>query len=201
MKNIFLSIALLSAVAFQAQAQISKGTLQAGGSLNYQTGNSEFSFGGIDIPLAGFGDVSTFGITPRVGYFIQDNLALGGRLAFARASQDGTISATATGFAFAPYARYYWGLSEKFYVFGEALVNFGSINLKVGDNDAGKFGLFQIGVNPGATYFLHEKISVEFLVNMITYSSFKPENTDAQTSLNIGPVFEAIPTFAVLFYF
>jgi outer membrane protein len=202
-KNLFTSAFIFILFALTAQAQnIGKGKWLAGGSLLYQSG-SEFKFGEVDINLGGIGKINSFGFTPRVGYFVNDKIAVGARLSVAFANQgEGLVKASATGFGIAPFGRYYHALNDKLYVFGEALVNVGSISLKVdGVSENQTFSLVQFGINPGLAYFVHEKISLELMVNFFNYSSFKPKNGNADNNIAIGTALENIPTIGIFFYF
>ncbi len=201
--NLVIIFAFFCVLSSHAQ-NVGKGKWLAGGALTYQQG-SEFKFGDQEIDVGGSGKINTFGFTPRVGYFVTDKIAVGSRLAFAFAKQgEGLVKASATGFAIAPFARYYHKLGDKLFVFGEAGFNIGSISLKVdapGFDSSDSFSLTQFGINPGLAYFVHDKISLELMVNFLTYSSFKPKNSDADNNLSVGPSFENIPTIAIVFYF
>lgn len=193
-------------MSFRTQAQVEQGKLLVGGALSYQTGAS-FEFAGQEVETAG-SDLNVFAFAPRVGYAISDNFVVGGRLALAFGTEEQevlgeTIEARSTGFAFAPFGRYYMPLNDKAYFFGEALVNFGSVNLTLDGEDLASFSLFQIGISPGFAYFISEKVSIEFLVNGISYVSFKEEDAEeADDSINIGPNFDRMgPVLAIQFFF
>lgn len=193
-------------VGHESQAQVAKGKWLAGGAVTYQTG-SEFEFAGQKISALG-SDVSAFGIAPRVGYALSDRLVAGGRLGLAFASEEQTVAGQtvkfrANGFAFAPFARYYLPLGNKAYFFGEAAVNVGSIKLSQDGQDLLSFSLFQAGINPGFAFFITDKISIELMVNGISFSSLKQkEASESQDALNLGPNFDQRgPTLGIQFFF
>jgi len=209
--NYFKMLAVLASIFFltighTSQAQVAKGKWLAGGAITYQTG-SEFEFAGQTISALG-SDVSAFGFAPRVGYAVSDRLVVGGRLGLAFASEEQTVAGQTinirgNGFAFAPFGRYYLPLGNKAYFFGEAAVNFGSINLSSEGQDLFSFSLFQVGINPGFAFFITNTISIELMVNGISFSSLKEKDaSEPQDAFNLGPNFDQRgPTLGIQFFF
>ncbi|OJJ23159.1 hypothetical protein BKI52_02050 [marine bacterium AO1-C] len=197
---------LFLTIGHSSHAQVAKGKWLAGGAITYQTG-SEFEFAGQKISALG-SDVSAFGFAPRVSYALSDRLVVGGRLGLAFASEEQTVAGQtvkfrANGFAIAPFARYYLSLGNRAYFFGEAAFNVGSINLNSDGQNLFSFSLFQVGINPGFAFFITDTISIELMVNGISFSSLKEkEASEPQDAFNLGPNFDQRgPTLGIQFFF
>ncbi|MGD1840175.1 MAG: outer membrane beta-barrel protein [Thermonemataceae bacterium] len=206
-KIVFTTFMACLFTSFSLFGQTEQGSFLISGALNFQTGG-EFEFADVEIDLPTGTDLSVFAFTPRVGYFIQDNIAVGLRfgLAFANEEQEtafGDVDFSATGFQVAPFGRYYYGLSDRLFIYGELAVAFGSISASVEDEDFANFNLFQIGLNPGLAYMLSDRIGMELLVNGISFASLKEEDADeADTFLNIGPNLDFnAPALGIFLYF
>ena len=92
-----------------ADAQLEKGHLMIGGDAGFRN----FS------PKGGSETTSLLTISPGVGYFVIDHLALGARISFINISSDGS---TFSSFSVGPFARYFIGDTK---VFGELSYDFG----------------------------------------------------------------------------
>ncbi len=163
-------------------AQTSQGNLMLGG-----TGNIGLQDIGNDN-----GGGSTFGISiaPNVGYFVIDNLAVGGSLGLGFASNDaGNVSV----FSFIPFARYYFNITDsKIKPFATAGAGYSRTksNPDVGTESTASGFVFFIG--PGATYFLNENVGIDailqFTRNSITseFGGFETDINSSDLSLQIG---------------
>lgn len=172
MKKVFLSIALLSAVAFTTQAQTEKGKFIVGGSVGYETEK-----------VKGGKASHEFNIIPSVGYFVSDNIAVGTGIGYATAkgstpSPIGKIDA----FVVAPFGRHYTSLSDNFKFYGQLSVPmaFGTsketdADLKVGDK-TGSSTSIGVEVSPGFAFFPTSKFAIEFGVKGISYNNNKVED-------------------------
>lgn len=206
LKILALLVGMFTLIGQSSQAQVSKGKWLVGGAISYQTG-SEFEFAGQKISALG-SDVSAFAFTPRVGYALSDRLVVGGRLGLAFASEEQnvagqTVKFNANGFAIAPFGRYYLPLGNKAYFFGEAAVNIGSIGLNSDGQRLLSFSLFQVGISPGFAFFITDKISIELMVNGISFSSLKEKDANEPIdAFNLGPNFDQRgPTLGIQFFF
>ncbi|MDD3771320.1 MAG: outer membrane beta-barrel protein, partial [Weeksellaceae bacterium] len=121
---------------------------------------------------------SSFNLSPKVGYFFTDDLAVGVELDLgsSKINDEKTNS-----FGAALFARYYFlELGERFKTYGELGLGFAS--LKQGDAKASGFGA---GLDLGINYFVTETIAINFgLSDVLSFSSFKPKGGDAYTEFN-----------------
>lgn len=141
MKGKFLTLALTllawTATLERAEAQVSRGTILAGGNAGLQIFSRD---GNSDVVLQ---------INPTLGFFVNDALAIGANLNL-------IFTDNLTQFGFGPLARYYFTPN----VFGQA--GFGFTSLKLGNFDAdtslyGNFGL-------GYSIFLNQNVALEPLL-------------------------------------
>ncbi len=165
MKKVLLAVIALTAFAVNAQeAQEGfKGRWFAMGELGYSTQND--------------GNDKTFTVLPAVGTFIAPTTAVG--LAVGYQNVKGDFESDA--FILQPMARQYWGVSDNFFLFGEAAVplNFG----KVAD---AKYSSVGVNLSVGVDYFITNNWSVEAKVGAAGWNSFKPKGGDASNDFNIG---------------
>lgn len=157
----------------KASAQLQQGNLMVGASLadmklGLQSGNTSFSLT----------------IDPKIGYFIQDNIALGAAVELGFATDN---TGTDIRYGVGAFGRYYVGdkrmvLMKHARFFGEANVGINGLNSdpkgSVGATNTNGLG---IGFGPGVAYFLTPNIGLEALLkydltvgfgNSTTYNSF-----------------------------
>ena len=132
MKKFVLTISLACFAICFAQAQISSGKAAFGGSL------------GMD-----FTPTFSMQISPRAGFFITDNLAIGADINFNMVSAGGN---TSTDLGISPNARYYFSLADRVYAFGHVAVGINDITDDV-----------RIGMRayPGVAYFFTDRFAIE----------------------------------------
>ncbi|ADY53219.1 hypothetical protein Pedsa_2677 [Pseudopedobacter saltans DSM 12145] len=181
MKKLILSIAVLSGLAFTTQAQTEKGNVILGGSVGFNTSKAEG---------ASKSDVN-FNIVPSVGYFLNDNFAIGTGVGY---QYDKSVSTKRQNEAFvvAPFGRYYVGLSNQFKFYGQLSVpmEFGTDKSIDNNGDTGaKIGTTtDIGVNlaPGFAFYPTKRIGIELSVKGLGYehTQFKDEATGAKAKNN-----------------
>ncbi|TXE19591.1 porin family protein [Psychroserpens burtonensis] len=134
-------------------------------------------------------ETSGFVISPKVGYFINDDLAIGGRLSYNSFKEElaGTDTQDQTGFGAGVFGRYYFlDLGERFKTFTEFGIGFGSTNDKISDFKTNSFGA---GLDLGINYFVTEKIALSFgLKNVLSFSSSKVDvdGAEAVSQFNLG---------------
>ena len=146
MKKVLFIVALV-AVSFAGTAQTSKSTWMLGGGAGFNSSKPD-----------GASSTSTWNLSPSLGYFVMDNLALGASVSIAD-NGGGTKS------NFGPFVRYYFtSLGKSAKLFGNVGANFGDYT--------------EFGVKAGVAYFLNSSIALE---TALGYS----KNTTAKVS-NIG---------------
>lgn len=205
MKKLFLSIAVLSGIAFTTQAQTEKGKFILGGSASYESVKSD---------AAGANANEGLTILPNIGYFVTDNIAVGTGIGY-NYSNSGVASVNGQKEAFVvnPFGRYYTSLGENFKFFGQVQVPLAFGNIKEvdanGDSGAKTGTTTAIGValSPGFAYYPTKKIGIEFALNGFSYNNLKVEDGNgnkvdalSNNSFAIGTNFFS-PKIGVQFHF
>lgn len=164
MKKITLVIAFIAMSFVGANAQTDKGTLLLGGGLGFSSEKE------------GESSSSTLSISPNIGYFLKDNLAIGANIGFTSFGGDAKGSEMQIG----PLVRYYaFELGEKAKVFAQASYGFGSS--KEGDEEA--VGTSSWGISVGPAFFLNESVALETTLN---YGSTTVNVDGAEPTSNFG---------------
>lgn len=198
-------MALLGGVVFSSQAQTDKGDWMLGGNISYNTVKT-------DAPDAN--SSYDFSVVPNIGYFIDDNIAIGTGIGYQTARLDReSILGKTEAFVVAPFGRYYTPVASNFKFFGQLSVPmaFGSAkaideNLDTGDK-TGSSTSIGVALSPGFAYFPSSKVGIEFSVNGLSYNNFSVEDGDGNTieggghdSFSFGADFFA-PSLGIHFYF
>lgn len=146
--KLFLAAAVACCFASPAGAQIQKGNLMVGGNL------ADIDFG--------LGNASSFSISvePKLGYFIEDNVVIGGyvNLGFQTVKNAGETYNYGVG----AFGRYYFGKDQV-----ESLLKhgrfFAEANIGIGGQNGTPVGL-DIGFGPGYAYFITPNVALEALL-------------------------------------
>lgn len=152
---------------------------------------------------------SGFNVTPQVGYFLTDAIAIGGLLSFNsfNAEVSGTDVVDLSGFGIGAFGRYYFlDLGERFKTFTEFGIGYSSEKDQIDDVS---FNTIGAGLDLGINYFVTEKIALTFgLRNVLSFSSTKGDFDGAETvsdfNLGFGNVanpFGGNAAFGLLFKF
>jgi hypothetical protein len=193
MKSIkFIAIAVFAIVCINTNAQ-----LFVGGNFGFYT-----SGGSIDNGTTSVDKPSTlgFGLSPMVGTFISDDIAIGAKLnlAFQKRKTPGTPDDQidrATTIGLTPFVRYYAFKMDKFSIFGEGNIGFSrsTSSTKTGSItvDGPTTTIFNFGVFPGLAYDMSDKLSLETSINIFNfgYNIEKAENNgtkDKSSSFGFG---------------
>ncbi|MFT4024059.1 MAG: hypothetical protein QM664_09790 [Flavihumibacter sp.] len=155
----------------KAAAQIQQGNVLIGGNIS----NLNFDLGS--------GKNFSLNITPKVAWFIRDNLALGGYVNFGLSTAKG--AGTGINYGVGALSRYYFGretinLQRHTRVFMEGNVGIEGYNPSVGDNTNG----LGFGAGPGIAYFVTPNIGLEALLKYNGIVGFGSAPTS--NNLNIG---------------
>lgn len=154
MKKITLLFALMlmSTIAF---GQIQKGDIQLSGNLNI-TKNKNTSV-----------ESSFFRVAPQASLFLSETTSLGVSLGYSSQKVGTGINEQKTDiFTYGVFARFYKSMGDKFYLFLQPAVNFGS-----GDINGTDLTNFSVSVAPGLAYFVSEKVAVEMNFGGLFYTS------------------------------
>jgi len=162
----------------RSSAQLQQGNLLVGATLGdmnlgLQSGNTSFSLS----------------ISPKVGWFILDNVVLGGevKLGFSTDSKGTDIS-----YGVGAFGRYYFGQKEMVLMkharfFGEASAGINGVNVdpKGPEGSTNTNGL-GIGFGPGVTYFITPNIGLEALLKYDLTVGFGNATTSNNFGLHVG---------------
>lgn len=200
MKKVLLSLVAVAALTFGAQAQTEKGKIIVGGNVGFNS---------TKVDGAAKADFK-FNVTPRVGFFVANNIAIGTGVGY---DYDKSVSeGQQTGaFVVAPFGRYYVNLTDQFKFFGHLAVplNFGTVKDVNANGDTGaKLGTansFGVNLAPGFAFFPNKKIAIEVSVDGLSYTNLtlKDDASGAKIKAN-GFGLEAntfAPKLGVQFHF
>lgn len=191
MKKLVTVIAL-ALICSGAYAQFNKGRYLVGGNVGFAayTGKTK-----TDNSTSTTSHSTTFNLSPDVGYFVIDNLAVGAGLSLRTSSTKGdggdNSKDTDTDFTLTPFARYYLDQG----IFFQGQVGFGSGSNKHKPNGSNtttttKHGVFDWGLGVGYAYFLNDYVAIEPMVSYVSYANnykdpdFKTVNSGI--TLNVG---------------
>lgn len=163
MKKIYLLASALLVMTAATQAQTQKGYYMIGGQLS-----------NINLGLQKNATTFSLNVTPRVAWFIQDNLAFGGEVMLGANTSKGFRQLN---YQVGPIARYYFmdkamQPMNKTSFFVDANIGiFGQNSKAEGQSSVSTNGL-GLGIGPGLAYFINQNISLEGLVKFNHTSDF-----------------------------
>jgi len=158
------SVFLLTLTSF---AQTSKNTWLLGGSASYSSTQE--------------GDLhnTVLDISPRVGYFILNDFAVGLNANINTTKDEGSNVSVAS---FGPYARYYFApLGKNAKLFANAQVIFGNE-----DEGMGKSNLSGWGLSAGPAFFINESIAFETTIGYTSTKAGIEQVKDNTLAFGIG---------------
>ena len=159
---------------------------------------------------------SAFVFTPKAGYFVTEDLAVGVQLGLASFKdkvefEDTSFEEKTSGFGAGVFARYYFlDLGKRFKTFGEFGVNLNGSTYDDGvdGTDDIKENGFGAGLGLGMNYFVTENIAITFgLSDILSYNSSKVDldgaesESDFNANINVFNNFFATAQFGLLFKF
>jgi hypothetical protein len=165
MKKIILAI-FLSGIIISANAQTDKGDWLVGGRIDLNTAKNS----------------THIGFTPNAGYFIINNLAVGGNftLDYTKSGND-----KVTDFSVGPFARYYFTNAKARPLL---LGSFGYISQHLkGTGYSSDNNGFNFFLGGGAAIFINDNVSIEMLAG---YSHTKYKGFDGSGGFNLGIGFQ-----------
>lgn len=164
-----LFILLLIAAAFTCNAQTLKGTKMIGGS------GSIYHEDGFNISLS-----------PNLGYFIADNLAIGGNINLFLSDNDNN---TAKGASLGPFVRYYFGQEAPTRIFAQANGSVGFsryINTFNGREAKDTYNTNSFGAGVGIAHFLTEQVALEARLYYNNYRFYDSSPRHDQVGISFG---------------
>ena len=157
-----------------------------------------------------------FVFTPKVGYFISDDLAIGVQVGLSSYKEKVEVANTSveqktTGLSAGVFGRYYFlELGQRFKTYAELGVNFGGTKYDDGidGTDDRKVNGVGAGFGLGLNYFVTENMAISFgLSDIISYSSSKVDLEGAESqsnfnaNVNVFNNFFATAQFGMLYKF
>jgi hypothetical protein len=204
MKKIILTVAAVFAFGF-ANAQDT--TIPAGN--GFAKGNKfvegSFGFSSQDSNLSADVAKSTWALNPSMGYMLDNQWAVGGRLNFGGAKYNNNTTTTDLGIT--AFARYYFlslGASKSFQAYGEVGVGYTSTTVDPKVADKYTDGSLNANIDLGLNYFFTSHWAATFeLANILSYKNAKPDGEDSTSDLtvqvNLFKNIFAQPTFGLLY--
>ncbi|MFT5618058.1 MAG: opacity protein-like surface antigen [Arenicella sp.] len=182
-RTLFFSLLLI----FSAQlgfSQIQEGAILLGGQFTFNVSETDYGSNSFRDPS----ERTIFIIQPQLGFALSEKLIVGTSLGYRNEKETRTdffsggpssIEATENLFAVAPFVRNYFEISEKFYFYlqGDASIGFGKATLE--DENGNEFQpeadltAFSIGVRPGVSFFVSDKVALEAEFGFLGYSQEK----------------------------
>jgi hypothetical protein len=167
--------------ANNANAQLQKGNLMVGANLadlglRLQNGNTRISFN----------------ISPKLGYFIRDNIAIGGEVGLGFDHQSvSSISTNEINYKIGAFGRYYISdpraiLLKRSRFFIEANTGITGNNVKTEGAASVTTNGLGLGVGPGVTYFITPNIGLEGLLKYDLGVGFGSSTTTHNFSIGVG---------------
>ncbi len=197
MKKVLLSAVALLAFGFaNAQEEKSNGGFSKGDV--FVTG--AFTFGSTndkDLEVKTNG----FEIAPQVGYFLTENIAIGGKIGYKSEKVEtvGVDTKDMAGLTLGAFGRYYFTPANQFSLFANLGLDYSSMENKLNDV---KVNGIDAGLGLGMNYFVSSNFSIEAGVAVLGFSSEKADVTgaDGKTGFNFGGDWRAV-TFGVNYKF
>lgn len=166
MKKIFLALILIASVS-NSFSQTSKKTWLIGGSASYSSTKE--------------GDLTNtvLDISPRIGYFVANNFAVGVNVGINKTHDEGN---NISNVSFGPYVRYY------FLPIGDNVKFFGNANIFIGNEDEGlgNSKLSGWGLAAGPAIFLNKSVALETFISYTSTKAGIEQVKDNTLSFNVG---------------
>lgn len=217
MKPKFIAMAILCAMALGVRAQTEEGRGLAGGS---------FSFGTSKVKGEN-NAVNNFTVTPRIGYFVGNNFALGVEFPlslsklhgvnYTRWNEEEGYYENVTrprefNFGISAFGRKYFDIKNHWKVFAQANLTFQIISTKLIDDDgylirnSGRLKGIGASLSPGVAYFFSDRLGIDFSFPAVSF--FHQSYYDANSSYNYPKTNNVrlalenfTPTFGIHAYF
>ncbi|NHM04606.1 outer membrane beta-barrel protein [Flavobacterium celericrescens] len=184
MKKVLFSAVALLAFGFANAQEESKGNGGFSKGDVFVTG--AFTFGSTNDKDS---DVKTngFEIAPKVGYFLTENIAIGGKIGYSSMKEEssGVDTEDMAGLTVGAFGRYYFTPANQFSLFANLGLDYSSMENKLADS---KVNGFDAGLGAGLNYFVSSNFSIEAGVAVLGFSSEKSDASGAKgtTGFNFG---------------
>lgn len=165
MKKTTLIASLIFATTLNAQTEptnlpTAKGNWIIGGSTNLGFSSNK-STSKTDNYSADGQKITNFNITPSVGYFVMDNLAVGINLGYEVQKYDSYQNAQNSTFSVIPSLTYFIEADSKAFPYVSAGAGYAFFNTKSDTNPGDKTNFFAWGAKAGLAYFITPSIAID----------------------------------------
>ncbi|MEL1248528.1 outer membrane beta-barrel protein [Flavobacterium helocola] len=132
-----------------------------------------------------FVESTGFSFMPKVGFFVTENIAVGGKLGFAsmKAEVEGVDVEETSELSLGAFGRYYMTPASQFSVFAELGLDYNSTDYKLADLQKNGFGA-NLGL--GLSYFVSSNFALEAGVAVLGFNSEKFDVDGAETESSFG---------------
>ena len=192
-----IAILALSAGMLFAQTEQGKVIIAGSSSLDFGSLKSQMKYDGKD-----YGDEiksSEFSLTPSIGYFFADNLAITFNMEISSSTQkSGDVEAKDNSVLVGPGLRFFMGSTNiKPYLAGDIMFGSQKQTVKLdGDTEDDKYGVFGFDIGAGLAFFINDYISVDLGLGYADMTMTWDEDDKAKIKSN-GIVFSG--GFTVVF--
>lgn len=192
MKKVILTVAAIFAFGFANAQETTEGGFSKG---------SMFLSGALSIGSEKTGDEksSGFEIEPKFGYFVTDNIAIGGKLGYSsNKAENGTVDTVdRSAFTVGAFGRYYFTPASQFSLFGQLGLDYSTIDNKLADAKGNEIGA-NLGL--GISYFVSNNWAIEATWAGLGYTSNDNggDGADKTNTFGLGADMRAI-SFGVIY--
>lgn len=194
-KVLFTAVAVLGFTFANAQEEATTSTGFAKGDM-FVTGAVTFSS-----EKTGDEKSNSFEFAPQIGFFLTENIAIGGKIGFSsmKAENAGNDTQDDAGFTVGAFGRYYLTPANQFSLFAQLGLDYSSMDNKLADS---KYNVIDAGLGLGMNYFVSSNFSIEAGVAVLGYSTNDNggDGADATNNFSFGGDWRAV-TFGVNYKF
>ena len=144
---------------------------------------------------------NSFELAPQVGFFLTENIAIGGKIGFSTYKEEvnGNDLEDMAGFTVGAFGRYYLTPANQFSLFAQLGLDYSSMDNKLADF---KYNVIDAGLGLGMNYFVSSNFSIEAGVAVLGYSTNDNggDGADATNNFSFGGDWRAV-TFGVNYKF
>ena len=185
MKKVFISFILLVTVVLSSNAQVF-----VGGGLGVELSGGKSKFGGSSYDLP---QTLAYSISPRVGFYLNDDFAIGLEAGFLSKTEKETIGNIdykdiTTGLGIGAFARYNLLRVDRLSMLLEGSVSFGELKTKEKGGsttiDGDPTTAIGVGVLPVLAYSLTDRVSLEASCDFLRFGFQSLTQKDADNSSN-----------------
>ena len=192
---VLLSAAALFVFGFaNAQGDPATGAAQGGGGdLGGWTKGDVFMSGSVGYRGESTGDAkfNEFEVMPRVGFFVSDNIAIGGMIGYQGTTNETIIDVITEETAevkdnmltIGAFGRWYATPANQFSFFAELGLNYNTMNSETeGIDEEIKANGFEFALTPGVNYFISPNFALEASIGVLSYETSKPDFEGAEST-------------------